>query len=119
MRKTILLLLMFLVPMAFAQQSGSGGVMGGGGGPVTPQTYTYEECNEILGGSIEEYENAVKDYEGVRERANSMFRVLLTILISIFVVSVVYVLVSLGMEIQQIKDKGWKEWWKSKWGKKK
>ncbi|MBI5803363.1 hypothetical protein HY448_01615 [Candidatus Pacearchaeota archaeon] len=89
-------LIIFLFPIAFAD----GGMSGGGGGT---EQFTYSQCNDLLNNKLTIYENATKKADGI-------FRIFAFVVLIYFIL----LLIGLGMNIQQIKDKGIKEWWKSK-----
>ena len=99
-----LLILAFSLPTVFAQTSG-------GGGSIKELTYTWEECNAML-------DNKLKIYENATEKADKIFKTLIGILSILFLVSIGYILISTGMAIQQIKDKGFKKFWKEQWKRK-
>ena len=99
MKKIILILFTLLViPTVFSQIQASGG-----GGMVKPILYTYEACNDILNGNLE---RAQDSREKLKKRINIVeFMILFLIL---------YFIITFGMNLQKIKDKGFKKWWKER-----
>lgn len=96
-----LIIVLLLIPIATAQS-------GGGGGISVPLTFTYEQCNEILDNKIEKYvELSDVYYDKVRNVDKMLFGFLI-----FFILFVLYLLITFGMAIQQIKDKGFKKWWR-------
>ena len=98
-------MILLFIPLIYADN-----MHGGGGGSSIPLEFTYEECNELLDNKIQQANDA---YETYSKRAG----ILGLWLITIFLLSIIYILIVTGMNIQQIKDKGMKKWWKSKWHK--
>jgi len=89
----------------------------GGGGSSVSLTYTYEECNELLDNQLEYYKETTERANQAIRKANRVARILALWIVVVLSLSVIYILIVLGMNIQQIKDNGFKKWWKSKWGK--
>ena len=105
--KSILLLLILLLPSAFAQS-------GGGGSPVQMK-FTFEQCNELLDDRIEKYGQSSQQARQAELLSNHRAKILGWIISVLFFVAIGYMFISLGMAIQKIKDKGFKEWLKGKW----
>lgn len=103
MKKTILLIVLLFIPLAYADN-----VPSGGGGIAIPLTFSFAECNEF-------WQNQLVEYEEATERLNRNAGRFAFLAVVIFLSSVIYLLICLGMTIQKIKDKGFKKWFKESW----
>lgn len=101
----LFILLMSSLSVVAAQPTGGGG--SGVSIPISSISYTYDECNEL-------YNYKLQFYDEAKDRANTIFKINMLIFLAVFLTSIIYILISLGMTIQQIKDKGFKKWWKGK-----
>ena len=92
----LLIGLVLVTPLVLSQQ---------GGGASIPVTYTYEECNYLFDNQLELYEEAL-------DKATKAFGIYMLLIGGIFIISVGYILILLGMTIQKIRYLGFKKWWK-------
>jgi len=110
MKNKLLLILIIGIVLSSVGYGQSGG--GGGSYIVSCNDDYYKDAiNDTIG----RYNDAIKELEYKKERTLEIGKQLekrANILEFIIAVLILYLIITLGMNLQQIKDKGFRKWWK-------
>jgi len=108
-RLIILIVFLFLISSVNAQT-------GGGGGSSFIQTFACEDIyKDAINETVENYNTAIEELEAQRERTKEIGKQLgkrANILEIIILFLILYLIIISGMNLQQIKDKGFRKWWR-------